>query len=222
MTSFPSLRPVIKLTLTAVIFIFLTLVTSISNAKDVEIPNNAKSAIFAAGCFWCIEKDFEKHDGIYAVYSGYSGGTLENPTYKAISRGDTGHREVVQVWYDESKLDYATLVDILWRNVDPFDANGQFCDKGFQYTAAIYPATSEEREIAEQSKLDIEQKLNQKTTLSIDDAAKFYFAEDYHQNFYQKSPVRYTGYRYACGRDKRLERVWGAEARAEHLPSSKH
>lgn len=203
-----------------IIFLYIFFINILPiQAKDTSPPESAKQAIFAAGCFWCIEKDFERHAGVYAVYSGYSGGTVKNPSYKQVSAGNTGHREVVQVWYDPNKLAYADLVEIFWRNVDPFDAKGQFCDKGFQYTGAIYFDTPEEAEIALSSKAAFEKRFGQPIATAIDPAATFYLAEDYHQDYYEKSPIRYKGYRYACGRDARLESVWGKEARAETLKS---
>lgn len=200
-----------------IIFILIFINIKPTQAKDTPPPESAKQAVFAAGCFWCIEKDFERHAGIYAVYSGYSGGKAENANYKQVSKGNTRHREVVQVWYDPEAISYEQLINIFWRNVDPFDAKGQFCDKGFQYTGAIYFDTPEEADIALASKTALEARFSQPIATAIDPASAFYLAEAYHQNYYEKSPIRYKGYRYACGRDARLEAVWGNEARAEKL-----
>lgn len=199
-----------------IIILFLSLFfINISIAEDQKPPNSASSAIFAAGCFWCIEKDFERHRGIYAVYSGYTGGAVVDPTYKQVSAGKTGHREVVQVWYDPAQLSYADLIEIFWRNVDPFNDRGQFCDKGFQYTSAIYFNTPEEADIALASKAALVERFDRPIITSVEPSKAFYMAEDYHQNYYLKSPLRYRGYRYSCGRDQRLNDIWGDEARAE-------
>ena len=166
-------------------------------------------AIFAGGCFWCMEGPFDKLDGVVSSTSGYSGGHTENPTYKSSSTGTTGHYEAVQIEYDSSKVSYQQLLDVYWKNIDPFDSRGQFCDKGPQYRAAIFTMNDEEKELANKSKSTLQTKLKDRATIVTEvlPAKKFYAAEDYHQDYYKKNPVRYKYYRYGCGRDKRLEQV---------------
>jgi len=166
-------------------------------------------AIFAGGCFWCMEGPFDKLDGVISTTSGYTGGHTENPNYKATSSGSTGHYEAVQIEYDSDKVSYQKLLDVYWMNVDPFDARGQFCDKGPQYRAAIFTMNEKEKELATKSKEALQEKLNGKATIVtvILPAKKFYPAEDYHQDYYLKNPLRYKYYRYGCGRDKRLKKV---------------
>jgi methionine-S-sulfoxide reductase len=169
-------------------------------------------AIFAGGCFWCLEEAMEKVPGVVAAVSGYSGGTLKNPTYEQVSSGGTGHIEVVRVTFDPSKVTYAQLLDAFWRNIDPVDAGGQFCDRGEQYRAAIFVRNAEQRTAAEQSKRAIEAsgKLKQRIATSIEPAAPFCVAEDYHQDYYKKNPLRYRYYKFFCGREPRLEAIWGS------------
>lgn len=168
-----------------------------------------KTALFAGGCFWCMEPPFDKIDGVISTTSGYSGGHTENPTYKSSSTGTTGHYEVMQIEYDASKVTYAQLLDVLWKNIDPFDARGQFCDKGPQYRAAVFTMNDEEKEIANKSKAALQAKLGKRAHIvtEILPAKKFYPAEEYHQDYYLKNPVRYKYYRYGCGRDRRLEKI---------------
>jgi peptide-methionine (S)-S-oxide reductase len=167
------------------------------------------TAIFAGGCFWCMEPPFEKLKGVVSVTSGYTGGTTKNPTYEEVSNGGTGHYEAVVITYDPRQVSYAALVGVFWRNVDPLDANGQFCDKGDQYRAAIFYRNAAERQLAEQSKRKIEQARRWKIVTEILPAAQFYRAEEYHQDYYKKNPVRYKFYRFNCGRDNRLRTLWG-------------
>lgn len=176
-------------------------------------PANAQtaptaSAIFAGGCFWCMEPPFDKTEGVVATTSGYTGGQKENPTYEEVSSSSTGHYEAIRVDYDPSKVSYDKLLDIFWRNVDPFDDRGQFCDKGPQYRAAIFYASNQEKTLAEASKKKVAEMLGKDVVTEILPAAKFYPAEDYHQDYYTKNPVRYRFYRYSCGRDARLDAVW--------------
>ncbi|MFL6248200.1 MAG: peptide-methionine (S)-S-oxide reductase MsrA [Thermoanaerobaculia bacterium] len=167
------------------------------------------TAIFAGGCFWCMEPPYEKLKGVVSVISGYTGGSTKNPTYEEVSNGGTGHYEAVLVTYDPRQVSYATLLDVFWRNVDPLDANGQFCDKGDQYRAAIFYRNDAERQLAEQSKRRIEQAKHWKVVTAIVPATAFYPAEKYHQDYYRKNPVRYKFYRFNCGRDHRLQQLWG-------------
>ena len=170
----------------------------------------AETAIFAGGCFWCMEADFEKVDGVSDVISGFTGGTAKNPTYN----GDhTGHYEAVKVTYDPEKVTYEALLDHYWVNIDPFDDRGQFCDKGPSYRSAIFVAGEEQRRLAELSRREVvEQFPDRKVVTPILPAMTFYpikGEESYHQDYYKKSPLRYKFYRYSCGRDQRLEEIWG-------------
>ncbi len=169
-----------------------------------------KTAIFAGGCFWCVESDFDKVDGVLSTVSGYTGGHTENPTYQEVVRETTGHYEAVRITYDSTVVDYRTLADYFFRHVDPTDAGGQFCDRGDSYRTAIF-ATPEQRADAEASKAEVEELLTPEIVTPILDAVTFYDAEDYHQNYYQNNPLRYKLYRYRCGRDARVAEVW-AEA----------
>ena len=155
-------------------------------------------AIFAGGCFWCMEGPFDKLDGVVSSTSGYTGGDTENPTYKQTSSGTTGHYEAVQIEYDSSKVSFQQLLDVYWKNIDPLDARGQFCDKGPQYRAAIFTMNDDEKELAAKSKAALQEKLKNKAKVvtEILPAKKFYAAEDYHQDYYIKNPVRYKYYRY--------------------------
>jgi peptide-methionine (S)-S-oxide reductase len=171
---------------------------------------SAEKAYFAGGCFWCMESDFEKLPGVLDVISGFTGGTLKNPTYNG---NHAGHYEAVEVTYDPKTVSYQGLLDHYWVNIDPFDATGQFCDKGHSYLAAIYVSTPEERRLAEQSKQKVVEMFpDRKVVTSIFDASTFYPIagnESYHQDYYKKSPLRYNFYRFSCGRDARLEDIWG-------------
>lgn len=169
------------------------------------------TATFAGGCFWCMEGPFDKLDGVISTTSGYTGGTLKNPTYKQVSRGGTGHAEVLQVIYDPERISYTELLDVFWHNIDPTRVDGQFCDGGNQYRSEIFYHDTEQQRQAMQSKTALmEQKPFKDPVLTeITEATIFYPAEDYHQDYYLKNPVRYKFYRYGCGRDSRLEELWG-------------
>jgi peptide-methionine (S)-S-oxide reductase len=169
-------------------------------------------AIFAGGCFWCMEPPYDDQPGVSATTSGYIGGELENPTYDDISRGGTGHAEVVKIEYDSEQISYAQLLDIFWRNIDPFAVDRQFCDVGDQYRSAIFYHDESQRELAEASKAEMEARFDREIATQIVPATTFWAAEEYHQDYYQKNPVRYKFYRFSCGRDDRLEEVWGEEA----------
>jgi len=173
----------------------------------------AEEAYLAGGCFWCMESDFEKLPGVSEVVSGFTGGTLKNPTYNG---NHEGHYEAVKITYDPKVVDYAGLLKHYWVNIDPFDARGQFCDKGHSYLAAIFVATPEERRLAEESKQKVIAKFpGQKVITPILDISTFYPIagdESYHQDYYKKSPLRYKLYRYGCGRDARLKEIWGDQA----------
>ena len=169
-------------------------------------------ATFAGGCFWCMEPPFEALDGVISVTSGYTGGTKQNPTYEEVSAGGTGHAESIEVVYDPTKVSYEKLLDVFWHNVDPTDANGQFCDHGNQYRTAIFYHDETQKRLAEESKQAIAKSLKVPGPIvtQIVAAGRFWPAEEYHQDYYKKNPVRYRFYRYTCGRDKRLAEVWGA------------
>jgi peptide-methionine (S)-S-oxide reductase len=175
-------------------------------------PGATSTAIFAGGCFWCMEGPFDEIPGVIGTTSGYTGGNRANPTYREVSSGRTGHAEAVQVTFDPKKVSYETLLKVFWRNVDPLDASGQFCDKGSQYRSAIFYTDAQQQKLAEKSKAAASQQLNASIVTEITPAAPFYPAEDYHQNYYQTHTAKYKFYRYACGRDRRLEEVWGKDA----------
>lgn len=168
-----------------------------------------ESAIFAGGCFWCVEKDFDQVDGVVATTSGYTGGKTKNPTYKKVTQGNTGHYEAVLVKFDVDKISYKELVDLYWRTVDVTDAGGQFCDRGDSYRTAVFATTPQQAITAEQSKKEAQQALGQKIVTPVLMAGSFYEAEKYHQDYYKKSPIKYKFYRSRCGRDQRIEALWG-------------
>lgn len=167
-----------------------------------------KTAVFAGGCFWCMEPPFDVIDGVLETTSGYTGGRTESPTYEEVTYGDTGHLEAVRITYDADKVDFAALLEVYWRNIDPFDDRGQFCDKGSSYRAAIFVADDAERELAERTKRALEAKLGATFATRILPRAAFHAAETYHQDYYRKNPLRYKFYRLRCGRDGRLREVW--------------
>ena len=169
------------------------------------------TAIFAGGCFWCVESDFEKLDGVGDVVSGYTGGSVDNPSYKQVSKEQTGHVEAVKVPFDPEIISYRELVDYFFRHVDPLDDGGQFCDRGFSYTTAIFVNSPEQKAAAEAAKAAAEKQLGKPVVTPIRDAETFWIAEDYHQDYYKKNPIRYRYYRTGCGRDNRIKRVWGAK-----------
>ena len=166
-------------------------------------------ATFAGGCFWCMEPPFDKLPGVVSTTSGYTGGHTANPTYEQVSSGRTGHTEAVEVVYDPRTVTYAQLLDVFWRNIDPLTANAQFCDSGSQYRAGIFVHDDTQRRLAEESKRAVAQRLDKLVVTEIVAASKFWPAEEYHQDYYKKNPVRYQLYRAGCGRDQRLEAIWG-------------
>jgi peptide-methionine (S)-S-oxide reductase len=168
-------------------------------------------ATFAGGCFWCMEPPYDKLPGVISTISGYMGGTVRNPSYEQVSSGRTGHAEVVQVTYDPSKVTYEKLVEVFWRNVDPTVKDRQFCDVGTQYRTAIFYHTEEQKRVAEASKAALEQKKPFKASIvtPVVPAGEFWPAEEYHQDYYKKNPIRYSYYRTGCGRDARLKELWG-------------
>jgi peptide-methionine (S)-S-oxide reductase len=179
-------------------------------APEPAPPAGQAAAVFAGGCFWCMEGPFDALDGVLSTTSGYTGGNVPDPTYEQVSDGATGHVEAVRVVYDPKRVDYAKLLDVFWRNVDPLDAGGQFCDRGPQYASALFVADAAERSAAEASKEKLAARLGTAIATEIRSAGPFYTAEAYHQDYYRKNPLRYRYYRSGCGRDARLEKVWGA------------
>ncbi len=169
-------------------------------------------ATFAGGCFWCMEPPFDKLEGVVSTTSGYTGGTIAGPSYKQVSAGGTGHAEAIRVVYDPARVGYPKHLEVFWRNVDPLDASGQFCDRGHEYRPVIFVHDEEQRRLAEASKaaLDALHRFEQPVVVAVEIARAFYEAEDYHQDYYMKNPTKYKYYRWSCGRDARLELVWGA------------
>ena len=176
-------------------------------------PKNLEKATFAGGCFWCMEPPFEKLKGVDAVISGYTGGRTENPTYEEVSSGRTGHAEAVEVHYDPTQITYAALLDVFWHNIDPTTRDRQFVDTGSQYRTAIFYHNEEQKRLAEESKkkYDASGRFGKPIVTEIVPAGKFYPAEEYHQDYYKKSAVRYKFYRFNSGRDQYLEKIWGKE-----------
>ncbi|HSH43045.1 MAG TPA: peptide-methionine (S)-S-oxide reductase MsrA [Arenicellales bacterium] len=166
-------------------------------------------ATFAGGCFWCVEADFDEVDGVVSTTSGYIGGDKEDPTYEEVSAGGTGHTEAVEIRYDPDTVTYEELLDVFWVNHDPTTDTRQFCDKGSQYRPGIFYHDAEQKRLAEQSKRRIEENHSFPVVTEITEATAFYPAEEYHQDYYSKNPIRYKFYRYSCGRDARLEELWG-------------
>jgi peptide-methionine (S)-S-oxide reductase len=168
-------------------------------------------ATFAGGCFWCMEPPFDKLDGVIATTSGYTGGHQASPTYKQVSAGTTGHAEAIQVEYDPARISYEELLSVFWKNIDPTTADRQFCDHGSQYRSGIFYHNDEQKKAAEKSLniLNQTKPFDEPVVTEITPASTFYPAEEYHQDYYQKNPLRYKYYRFACGRDKRLEKLWG-------------
>jgi methionine-S-sulfoxide reductase len=190
--------------------LFLFVLQSPVVAEPVAEPR-VETAILAGGCFWCIEADYEKLDGVLGVVSGYTGGEQKNPTYKQVSSGNSGHIEVVEVSFDASRISYAEILDYFWRHIDPTRDDGQFCDRGPQYRPAIfYRGETQHREAqASEKRIAASKPFPEPLKVELIAATEFYPAEDYHQDYYKKNPVRYKFYRYNCGRDARVETLWG-------------
>ena len=194
-------------------FVALVLGALIANPSKGKADDGSQlnKATFAGGCFWCMEEVFEKVEGVVSAVSGYTGGQVENPTYEQVSAGGTGHAESVEVIFDPSKVTYMQLLDVFWRNVDPTTPNAQFCDHGSQYRSAIFYHDDNQKQLIEESKQRVEREKTfpESIVTEIDAASVFYTAEDYHQDFYTKNPLRYKYYKWSCGRAKRLEQLWG-------------
>lgn len=172
------------------------------------------TAIFAGGCFWCMESDFAKVPGVINVVSGYTGGTVKEPKYRDVSAGGTGHYESVKIEFDPNKINYSQLLEIFWHNIDPFDDQGQFCDKGSSYRAAIFYLDETQMLQAIESRKSIEGQLGQGVVIQVLPASEFYKAETYHQDYAKKNPLRYGLYRWNCGRDARLKQIWEQKNKA--------
>jgi peptide-methionine (S)-S-oxide reductase len=186
-----------------------TLVISVYSgyAESTEASGRSR-ATFAGGCFWCMQPPFDRLEGVISTTVGYTGGHKANPTYEEVSTGGTGHAEALQVIYDPGKISYSELLDVFWHNIDPYDAEGQFCDRGNQYRAAIFTHSQEQKTLAERSKEKLELVFDQPIATEIVPAGPFYHGEEYHQDYYRKNPLRYKLYRYGCGRDNRLRQIW--------------
>jgi peptide-methionine (S)-S-oxide reductase len=176
-----------------------------------QTPPGSAKAIFAGGCFWCVEEAFEKVPGVLSATSGYIGGQVPNPSYEQVSAGKTGHTEAVEVLYDPSKVSYNMLLDVFWHNIDPITPNAQFCDRGSQYRAGIFYTTDEQKALAETSKQALvdSKRFDKPIVTEITMASAFYPAEEYHQDYYKKNPLRYKFYKHNCGRAQRLQELWG-------------
>ena len=191
--------------------VLLTVLNPSASGEAAPAPKHA-TAVFAGGCFWCTESDFDKIPGVVSTTSGYSGGRTANPTYEQVSAGGTGHIEVVRVVYDPAQVSYQKLLARFFRTVDPLDGGGQFCDRGSQYRSAIFVASPAERRLAEATKARAAALLGKPIATQILPAARFYAAEGYHQDYYKKNPTKYKYYRWRCGRESRLTAIWGASA----------
>ena len=184
-----------------VLFLFLFLQTSV-------FSQDLGKVYFAGGCFWCMEESFEKKEGVIEVVSGYSGGTTTNPTYKEVTYGNTGHFETIEIIFDKNKTNYIDLLDHFWKNIDPFDAYGQFCDKGYSYRSVAFYENNEQKHLIEKSMAKLEKKFNKKIVTYVRKFDKFYEAENMHQNYYQVKFLNYLRYKKACGREKTLNKIW--------------
>lgn len=183
-----------------VIFIFVSINEAVASQSR---------AIFAGGCFWCMEPPYDKLKGVIKTTSGFAGGFVENPSYEQVTFGDTGHYEVVEILYDDSIITYDELLTVFWKNIDPLDAGGQFCDRGSSYRTAIFVGSDKEMALAQSSKQKIQDQLSGYVMTLVLPVSNFYEAEDYHQDYYLKNPIRYKYYRFRCGRDERLAELWG-------------
>lgn len=207
-----------KYPITIVFSIFLLGVMTMTvadekGAKPGAHPQKLEKATFAGGCFWCMEPPFDKIKGVVSTTSGYTGGSKENPTYEEVSSGRTGHAESVEILYDPAQVAYEKLLDVFWRNIDPTTRDRQFVDSGSQYRTAIFYHSEEQKRLAEESRARLEKsgKFGKPIVTEIAPAGRFYPAEEYHQDYYQKNPGRYKFYRFNSGRDQYLKRVWGEE-----------
>ena len=185
-----------------VIFIFIFFVNNQSYSQEL------KKTYFGGGCFWCMEEVFEKTEGVIEVVSGYSGGTSKNPTYKEVTYGDTGNFEVVEVVYNKSKINFENLANIFWKNIDPFDKAGQFCDKGYSYRSVAFYTNNDEKKLIDDDIQEIEKKFNQKVVTYVRKFEIFYKAEEHHQDYYKEKFINYLLYKEGCGRQRKLDNIW--------------
>jgi peptide-methionine (S)-S-oxide reductase len=192
----------------------IALVVGLAAGARAEPPAGRGTATFAGGCFWCMETPFEKLDGVVSTVVGYTGGSEKDPTYEQVSAGNTGHAEAIQIVYDPARIGYEKLLHVFWRNVDPLTADAQFCDHGRQYRSAIFVHDEAQRRAAEASKLALAKRVPRPIVTQIVPAGQFWRAEEYHQRYHEKNPVRYKYYRWNCGRDARLRELWGDDAPA--------
>ena len=181
--------------------------------RGAKVDSGTQVAIFAGGCFWCMEPPYDTQPGVISTEAGYIGGTTARPTYEQVSAGGTGHVEAVRVTYDPRKVAYTKLLEVFWHNIDPVAVDRQFCDSGDQYRSAIFPVNDQQRReaVASKSAIQADPRFKQPIATRIEPAATFYPAEEYHQDYYKKNPVRYKYYRYGCGRDRRLQEIWGVD-----------
>ncbi len=197
-----------------VVLFYLIVVWVIGSPQVASAASSTEKATFAGGCFWCMEEAFEGVEGVLSVVSGYTGGTQANPSYEQVSAGITGHAEAVEIVFDPSKVTYGKLLEIFWANVDPTTPDRQFCDRGTQYRPAIFYHNEQQKKAADEVRQRIEQTKSFPEALAVQTVAAtpFYSAEEYHQDFYKKNPIRYKFYKFNCGRAQRLEEVWGKKA----------
>ncbi|MRR06705.1 MAG: peptide-methionine (S)-S-oxide reductase [Deltaproteobacteria bacterium] len=205
-------RKTLSLTFSLVLLLLFT-VAPLGYASD-QARISQETATFAGGCFWCMEPPFDTLTGVISTTSGYTGGKTRNPRYEEVSTGSTGHAEAVRITFDPSKISYSRLLQVFWHNIDPTAVNRQFCDSGNQYRSAIFYHNETQKKLAVESKqlLEKTKTFRQAIVTEINPAGTFYPAEEYHQDYYRKNPIRYKYYRYTCGRDKRLEELWGSKA----------
>ncbi|HEY9421037.1 MAG TPA: peptide-methionine (S)-S-oxide reductase MsrA [Thermoanaerobaculia bacterium] len=208
---FPGATPLI-LGIFALALFGWTLGDAAQEKKAAPAGRQLAKATFAGGCFWCMEPPYDKLDGVVSTTSGYIGGKKKNPTYEEVSSGGTGHAEAVEIVYDPAKVTYQKLLEVFWLNIDPLVKDRQFCDAGTQYRSAVFFHNEEQRRLAEVSKVEVQKRFKRPVMTEIVAASAFYPAEGYHQDYYEKNPVRYKFYRSGCGRDRRLEQLWGKSA----------
>lgn len=210
-------RPGRRVARLCIFLLGLAAATGAAGKGDATDETEFALATFAGGCFWCMEPPFDKLDGVLSTTAGYAGGPERDPSYDQVASGRTGHAEVVQVAFDPARISYEQLLEVFWRNIDPFAVDRQFCDTGPQYRSAIFPHNEAQRMAAEASLAAIEARLGAAVATRIEVLGEtFHAAEDYHQDYYLKNPLRYRYYRYSCGRDSRLEQVWGGQAGWKH------
>ena len=212
--------PKFFLSLAVIALVSVSVFNSVEAQEKIDVGKNYSTLIVAGGCFWCVEADFDKVNGVVQTESGYAGGFVPNPTYKQVTHGDTGHYEVVRIKYDSKVVSFKELIHYFFRTIDPTDPIGQFCDKGSSYRSAVFVYNDKEAKIVREEieAIDKSNSLPNKVVSMIIAGAEFYPAERYHQNYYKKNPLRYRYYRSACGRDKRVKKLWGKTAKDWHKP----